>query len=130
MTIRTCALASAAIMILAAPAFADRPTPDDAASASIANPDGAAPETLSSIQRPPSKIATANQLDAKRQTIGAVQRVDVTPDGMPTQVAIALIGKDEKMVVLDADAVKYDAAKNEIRAQQSAAEIRSKPKAG
>jgi hypothetical protein len=129
MTIRTCALASATIMILAAPAFADRPTPDDS-SASIANPDGAAAETLSSIPRPPNKIATANVRDAHGQIIGAVQRVDVTPEGMPTQVAIALIGKDEKMVVLDADAVKYDLAKNEILTQQSAAEIRSKPKAG
>jgi hypothetical protein len=41
-----------------------------------------------------------------------------------------LIGKDEKMVVLDADAVKYDPVKNEILTQQSGAEIRSKPKAG
>jgi len=174
MTIRISALASAALMVLAAPAFAGHSTPaereatrqlnleaaqqaqnnnpnstqqvavtDPSAnsppaaaptapveSASIANPDGAAPEMLSSIQRPPSKIATANVLDASGQTIGAVQRVDLTPDGMPTRVAIALIGKDDKMVVLDADAVKYDPVKNEILAQQSGAEIRSRPKAG
>jgi hypothetical protein len=130
MTIRPYALASAALMMLAAPALAAPSTPAETTSASIANPDGAAPETLSSIQRPPSKIATANVLDVSGQTVGAVQRVDVTPDGMPTRVAIALIGKDEKMVVLDADAVKYDPVKNEILTQQSGAEIRSKPKAG
>lgn len=95
-------------------------------SASIANPDGAAPAILSSIQRPPSKIATANVLDASGQTIGAVQRVEVTPDGMPTKLAVALIGKEDKVAVLDADRVKYDLVKNEILAQQSGAEIRSK----
>ena len=130
MTIRPYALASAALMMLAAPALAAPSTPAETTSASIANPDGAAPETLSFIQRPPSKITTANVLDVSGQTVGAVQRVDVTPDGMPTRVAIALIGKDEKMVVLDADAVKYDPVKNEILTQQSGAEIRSKPKAG
>jgi hypothetical protein len=132
MTIRTCALAStAALMMLAAPALAvPSASAEPDTRASMANPDGAAPETLSSIQRPPSKIATANVLDASGQTIGAVQRVEVTPDGTPTRVAIALIGRDEKMVVLDADAVKYDPVKNEILAQQSGAEIRSKPKAG
>jgi hypothetical protein len=132
MTIRTYALASAALMMLATPALAapSAPAEPETASTSIANPDGAAPETLSSIQRPPRKIATANVLDASGQTIGAVQRVEVTPDGMPTRVAIALIGKDEKMVVLDAGAVKYDPVKNEILTQQSGAEIRSKPKAG
>ena len=95
-------------------------------SASIANPDGAAPAILSSVQRPPSKIATANVLDVSGQTIGAVQRVEVTPDGMPTKLAVALIGKEDKVAVLDADRVKYDLVKNEILAQQSGAEIRSK----
>ena len=96
--------------------------------ASIANPDSAAaaPALLSSIQRPPSKIATANVLDASGQIIGAVQRVDLTPDGMPAKVAVALTGKEGKLAVLNANEVKYDLVKNEILAQQSAAEIRSK----
>ena len=130
MKMRIYALASAALMMLATPALAAPSTLAETTSASVANPDGAAPETLSSIQRPSNKIATANVLDASGQTIGAVQRVDVSPDGMPTKVTIALIGKDEKMAVLDAGAVKYDPVKNEILAQQSAAEIRSKAKAG
>jgi hypothetical protein len=98
-------------------------------SASIASLDGTAPATLSSIQRPPIKIASANVLDAGGQTIGAVQRVEVTPDGMPTKVAVALLGKDEKLVVLDANGVKYDPAKNQILAQQSADQIRALPNA-
>ena len=130
MKMRIYALASAALMMLATPALAAPSTPAETTSASVANPDGAAPETLSSIQRPSNKIATANVLDASGQTIGAVQRVDVSPDGMPTKVTIALIGKDEKMAVLDAGAVKYAPVKNEILAQQSAAEIRSTAKAG
>jgi hypothetical protein len=94
-------------------------------SASIANPDGAAPAILSSVQSPPSKISTANVLDASGQTIGAVQRVEVTPNGMPTKLAVALTGREGKVTVLDADKVKYDPVKNEILAQQSGAEIRS-----
>jgi hypothetical protein len=99
-------------------------------SATMANPEGAAPVTLSTVVRPPSKIATANVLDSQGQTIGAVQRVDVAADGTPTKLAVALTGRDEKTVVLDANAVKYDAARNEILAQQSAAQIRSLPRAG
>jgi hypothetical protein len=94
--------------------------------ASIANPDSAAPALLSSIQRPPSKIATANVLDASGQIIGAVQRVDLTPDGMPAKVAVALTGKEGKLAVLNANEVKYDLVKNEILAQRTGAEIRSK----
>jgi len=115
--------------MLATPAFASRSTAaeDSAASAeSGSTANGAAPTTLSSIPHPDNKIATANVLDASGQTIGAVQRVDVTPEGMPTKVAVALIGKQDRMVTLDADKVKYDPVKNEIQAQQSAAEIRSK----
>ncbi len=50
----------------------------------------------------------------------------MTPDGMPTNVAVALIGKDEKMVVLDADAVKYAPSKNEIRSSLSRSQILAK----
>jgi len=82
--------------------------------------------TLSTIVRPPTLIASANVLDASGQVIGAVQRVDVTPDGVPTKVAVALIGKDERMVVLDANAVQYDQAKNEIRANASRDQILAK----
>ncbi|HWM60765.1 MAG TPA: hypothetical protein VNN98_01370, partial [Rhizomicrobium sp.] len=84
-----------------------------------------APVMLSTIVHPPSKIATANVLDSQGQTIGAVQRVEVASDGTPTKLAVALTGTDEKLVMLDANAVKYDAARNEILAQQSGAQIRS-----
>jgi hypothetical protein len=99
-------------------------------SPTMANPEGAAPVMLSTIVRPPSKIATANVLDSQGQTIGAVQQVEVAPDGTPTKLAVALTGTDEKSVMLDANAVKYDAAKNEILAQQSGDQIRSMPRAG
>jgi hypothetical protein len=98
-------------------------------SAGMANPNDAAPNAavaLSSVQHPPGKIASANVLDASGRTIGAVQRVDLTPEGKPTRLAVALIGKEDKLVVLNANEVKYDAAKNEILAQQSAADIRLK----
>ena len=96
---------------------------------SAAIPDDAA-VILSSLQNPPSKVANANVLDINGQTIGAVQRVEITPEGTPTKIAIVLLGTDEKMVVLDASAVKYDSAKNQVLAQQSAAEIKSSPNAG
>jgi hypothetical protein len=92
-------------------------------SASI-HQDGAA--TLSSLTNPPSKIASANVLDSSGQTIGAVQRVEVTPQGQPTKVAVALIGKDEKMVVLDAGAVTYDASRNQITSEEAGDQIRSR----
>ena len=99
--------------------------PAPAQDVAMENPGGGAPAILSSIQRPPNKIANANVLDANGQTIGAVQRVEVTPEGTPTKVTIALIGMDEKMVVLDANAVKYDSIRNEILAQQPGDQIRS-----
>jgi hypothetical protein len=95
-------------------------------SPTMANPEGAAPVMLSTIVRPPSKIATANVLDSQGQTIGAVQRMELAPDGTPTKLAVALTGTDEKSVMLDANAVKYDAARNEILAQQSGDQIRSR----
>jgi len=73
--------------------------------------------TLSSLINPPSKIATANVLDNTGKTIGSVQRVEVSPEGKPTKVAVALTGQTGKVVVLDAAAVSYDAHKNEITAQ-------------
>jgi hypothetical protein len=77
----------------------------------------AASGTLSSIANPPSKIATANVLDNTGKTVGAVQKIEVSPDGKPTKVSVALIGAKEQTVVLDASAVSYDAHKNEITAQ-------------
>jgi hypothetical protein len=119
---------------MAAPAFADASAtlPDNSPPAaaptarveSASIKDGA--ETLSSLTNPPSKIASANVLDASGQTIGAVQRVEVTPQGQPTKVSVALLGKDEKMVVLDAGAVKYDASKNQITSQEAGDQIRSR----
>jgi hypothetical protein len=52
--------------------------------------------------------------------------VEVAPDGTPTKLAVVLTGTDEKLVMLDAKAVKYDAARNEILAQQSGDQIRSR----
>ena len=81
---------------------------------------------LSQISNPPAKVGVANVKDSSGTIIGAVQRVEVTPQGQPTKVAVALIGKDEKMVVLDADKVTYDQGSNVITAQASAEQIRNK----
>jgi hypothetical protein len=148
---RNVIMTGAALLFLAAPAFAGESTPTekeatrqlnlqaarDAApqtpqqvaviDASARTAPAAAPimpvetaaanGTLSSIANPPSKIATANVLDNTGKTVGAVQKIEVSPDGKPTKVSVALIGAKEQTVVLDASAVSYDAHKNEITAQ-------------
>lgn len=76
-----------------------------------------ASQPLSEIVSPPSRIATANVLNASGRTVGAVQKVEVSPDGKPTKVSVALIGKTERIVVLDAAAISYDASKNEMTAR-------------
>ncbi len=143
---RTLAMTGAAFLMLAVPAMAGESTPvekeatrqlnlqaaqnakpdmpqqvaaNQADAAPLATP---APQPitasgpLSSITNPPSKIASANVLDANGKTVGAVQKVEVTPDGKPTRVSVAMIGTKEEVVVLDASSVNYDAHKNEITA--------------
>lgn len=77
----------------------------------------ASAQSLSDITSPPSKIATANVLDSTGKTVGAVQKVEVSPEGKPTKVSVAMIGAQERTVVLDASQVSYDAHKNEITAK-------------
>ena len=60
---------------------------------------------LSSIIHPPSKVATANVLDASGKTVGVVQKVEVTPDGRPTTVSVGILGTKDQVVVLDASTV-------------------------
>lgn len=95
--------------------------------AAVTAPDTAPaePATLSAVSNPPAKIATANVLDASGKTIGAVQKVEVTATGTPTRVTVALVGKQEKVVTLDAATVHYDAARNEITTALSDAQIRA-----
>ena len=59
--------------------------------------------------------------------VGAVQKVEVTPQGQPTKVSVALIGKEEQLIVLDAGAVSYDPARNQITAQTTAAQMKAMP---
>jgi hypothetical protein len=91
-------------------------TPVQTAAADSTAPFASA-QSLSEITNPPSKIATANVLDSTGKTVGAVQRVEVSPEGKPTRLSVALIGAKERTVVLDASAVSYDAHKNEITAK-------------
>jgi hypothetical protein len=77
----------------------------------------ASAQSLSDITSPPSKIATANVLDSTGKTVGAVQKVEISPEGKPTKVSVAMIGAQERTVVLDASQVSYDAHKNEITAK-------------
>ncbi len=109
---RNCLMTGAALWMLAVPALAQLPD---------------APMTLSAISNPPSKIGIANVLDSRGRTVGAVQRVEVTPQGQPTKVAVALIGKDEQMIVLDAGAVRYDAHNNQIMAQATIDQMKAMP---
>jgi hypothetical protein len=96
----------------AAPAAAPSMPVQTAAAAPVVSAD-----QLSDISNPPSKIATANVLDATGKTVGAVQKVEISPQGKPTKVSVALIGATERIVVLDASAVSYDAHRNEITAK-------------
>jgi hypothetical protein len=89
-----------------------------------------APQTLSEIVNPPSKIATATVLDNNGQILGAVQKVEISASGNPTRVSVALTGKAEKMVMLEASSLSYDAAKNEITTPDSADQIRARPSGG
>ena len=107
-------------------------TPEDALAMNA--PPSAAPTsrvetaaTLSTISNPPRKIATANVLDSRGQIVGAVQRVEVTPQGHPTRVAVALLGEQEQLIVLDASTVSYDAATNQIMAQTTADQLKAMP---
>jgi len=72
------------------------------------------PALLSSISNPPAKIATATVLDSGGVPLGEVQKVEVTPTGIPTRVTVALGGGLGKTVTMDASAVQYDAARNAI----------------
>jgi hypothetical protein len=103
--------------VIAAPAS---PLATDAVSATV----------LSSIANPPSKISTANVMDAAGQTVGAVQKVETNADGMPVTLRVALTGKEGKSVDLDAGSVRYDPVKNEILAQQTEAQIRAQAPSG
>ena len=79
--------------------------------------------TLSTISHPPMQIGTANVVDVNGRIVGAVQRVEVTPDGMPTQVAVALLSDQEKLLVINADKLRYDADHNQIIAETSGAQL-------
>lgn len=140
---RLIAMTGAALMLLAAPALAGESSsaekeatrqlniqaakdtapqqaPVNAASTAPmvtpASSDVMASGTLSTITNPPAKIATANVLDSSGKTVGAVRRVEVSAEGKPTRVSVAMMGAKEQIVVLDAASVNYDAHKNEITA--------------
>ena len=81
--------------------------------------------TLSSISYPPMQIGTANVVDSTGRIVGAVQRVEVTPDGKPTQVAVSLIADQDRLSVLNADTVRYPAARNQIIAQASGTQLQA-----
>jgi hypothetical protein len=104
---RNVGLATCALLLMAPSAFAQ------SAPASVPGP-SAPPATLSTMSNPPAKIASADVVDAQGRTIGAVQEVEVTPQGQPTAVAVAVLGKTDQILVLDAGKVKYDSATNRI----------------
>lgn len=78
---------------------------------------------LSSVSHPPMQIGTANVVDVNGQVVGAVQRVEVTPDGRPTEVAMALSSDQDRLVVISANKLRYDADKNQIISESSAPQL-------
>jgi hypothetical protein len=89
----------------------------------LATPAFAALVPLSSINNPPLTIGNANVRDTSGRVIGAVQRVDLTTQGAPAKVSVALLGPDEKVTVLDAGRVAYDASRNEIITDSSRGQL-------
>ena len=118
----TSVLSSAVLAVWIAPAIAAPASPLATAAVSAT--------VLSSVSNPPSKISTASVMDATGQTVGAVQKVETNADGMPIRLRVALTGKEGKSVDLDAASVRYDPVKNEIRAQQTAEQIRAQTPTG
>lgn len=97
--------------------------------AAAGQPGSARDGILSAIANPPTRIATANVFDRNGALIGAVQKVNLGANGMPTDLNIALTGKDERFVTLDAGAVRYEPADNKIVASQTRDEILAMPSA-
>lgn len=96
----------------------------------VVTPAWAAPQPLSSIAHPPSKISTAEVVAADGTIVGAVQRIDTTPEGMPIRLWVALTGKDDMSAGMDAGSVRYDPDANRIQADDSPEQIRAKAKSG
>lgn len=91
----------------------------------LATPALAAAPTLSSITHPPMQIGSATVVDSSGRIVGAVQRVEVTPDGKPTEVALAPVNDQDKLLVLDAGKVRYDADSNRIIAEASSDQLQA-----
>lgn len=76
-------------------------------------PPAMAPSVLSSVTNPPAKIAGAQVMDEKGKVIGAVQRVETSPQGRPTKVDVTL-ARTNRIVGFDATAVSYDEGTNQL----------------
>ncbi len=85
---------------------------------------------LSAMNNLPRQIATANVEDANGRTIGAVQRVQTSPEGGAFNVDVALIGEEDHIVSLDAAGLRYDPNNNVITAQQTAEQLKALPDKG
>ena len=79
----------------------------------------ALPVALSAVNNPDTRIANANVRDTNGQIVGAVQRVNLDAQGMPATVSVAMLGGGDKLVLLNAGKVKYDADRNEVIADSS-----------
>lgn len=79
--------------------------------------------TLAGISHLPTQIGVANVVDVNGRVVGTVQRVEVTPDGRPTEVAVLLQSDPDRLLVLNAGKVRYDAASNQVIADRSGAQL-------
>jgi hypothetical protein len=83
---------------------------------------------LNSLPNPPTALATAQVVDAKGITVGAVQKVVMDSNGKPVTVDIALLGSDA-VVVMDAAKFNYDQGHNVLTATLDAQQITQEPRA-
>ncbi|MCP5411711.1 MAG: hypothetical protein H6924_06200 [Alphaproteobacteria bacterium] len=76
---------------------------------------------VDSLTYPPADIAFANVRGDDGRIVGAVQRVDLAPNGAPKRVAASFLRDQNKLVILDPHLLRYDAVHNEIRIARQAA---------
>ena len=80
-----------------------------------------APVALNSLSAAPAKIAAAPVLDQNGAVIGKVRAIVTDQDGKPS--AMSYVATDNRLRVIGAPAVSYDAQKNQVIADTSKARL-------
>lgn len=117
-TFKALLMAGATGLILAGPA--------QAAQTATGSAQDIAPIALNSLPNPPDKIATAQVVDDKGTTVGAVQKVEMDQGGKPLRVEIALLGAN-RVVVLPSSRLSYDQPNNVVTADMDKTQLAQLP---